>query len=214
MEEEEEEVEEENETRTPSKSKNDKSRRISFASTILDTPGSGEFPVGRQVEDDDYSEPSDNEGDTTMDLDTSYSSTSKSYADSSFLRAARKQIYEDDDDNEIVTGAHSSDDSEENRGVRRSRRKYKGERVQFWKNERNIYVKGKMMGRLVANPTPAKPKRKSSAITTKNQTNKATKKRKEVKEVVKKLEKDSESEIEIEQEAPIILPKGVKYLNR
>jgi hypothetical protein len=39
-------------------------RRISFASTIMDTPGSDEFPVGRQIDDDSYSEgeEEDNEG--------------------------------------------------------------------------------------------------------------------------------------------------------
>jgi hypothetical protein len=36
-----------------------KNRRISFASTIMDTPGSDEFPVGRQVDDDSYSEAED-----------------------------------------------------------------------------------------------------------------------------------------------------------
>jgi hypothetical protein len=36
-------------------------RRISFASTIMDTPASDEFPVGRQVDDDSYSEPEDGE---------------------------------------------------------------------------------------------------------------------------------------------------------
>lgn len=37
-------------------------RRISFASTIMDTPGSDEFPVGRHIDDDSYSEQEDNEG--------------------------------------------------------------------------------------------------------------------------------------------------------
>jgi hypothetical protein len=47
-------------------------------------------------------------------------------------------------------------------GVRRSRRVTKGQRFQFWKNERPVYQQGRIIGLLTAEPTPHKPKRKRS----------------------------------------------------
>jgi hypothetical protein len=62
----------------------------------------------------------------------------------------------------IRSGEGLSDSEEEEEedegGPRRSRRATKGQRVKFWKNERPVYVKGKMVGLLQADPTPAKPK--------------------------------------------------------
>jgi hypothetical protein len=162
-------------------------------------------------------------GDTTMDLDTSgYSPSSKEYVDTSFLRATKRGVYQSDDDLSPVD--RDDDDEEDEReegtgGVRRSRRQTKGKRFQFWKNERPVYVKGKMMGLLVTNPTPAKPKRKhrvggvgtgAGGGTTSGTQNK--KSRNERKEIVKKLESDSEEEDK--EIPPPVIPKQYKYLSR
>jgi hypothetical protein len=88
----------------------------------------------------------DNGADTTID---------RSFVDTSYLQAVREGKMEDTSDTE-----HEDDDDEhEEGGPRRSRRATKGQRVQFWKNERPRYVKGRMVGILQAEPTPAKPKR-------------------------------------------------------
>jgi hypothetical protein len=159
-------------------------------------------------------------GDTTMDLDTSGYSTSKGYVDTSYLRASKKGVYESDDD-EMSLGDQEEEGEEEEGseggvGVRRSRRKTKGKRLQFWKNERGVYMKGKMMGLLIANETPAKPKRKQSS---KKKTSGGggggeSKKRRKTEGgdlVVKKLDLESESERE---EIPPEIPKQFKYLDR
>ena len=59
--------------------------------------------------------------------------------------------------------AHEDDDEEEDnsedRNVRRSRRRTKGQRFQFWKNERPVYNQGEIIGFMTANATPLKPKK-------------------------------------------------------
>lgn len=143
----------------------DKSRRISFASTVFDTPKTGEFGGGIKVKDDESYSGSGDENDEGVyslsiclflffllcnerinklgdatDHDTSFSSTSKSYVDTSFLRASRKQIYDSDGEE----GLGSEEDYETFRvnenGVRRSSRQTKGRRLEFWKNERPVYT--------------------------------------------------------------------------
>lgn len=115
-------------------------------SSAITTPGSRDFQVGFRVQDESYAE----EPSTDDDLDET--NTSAFTSESSFLRSAEKSrsFAATDDDEE-----RSSDDE----GVRRSRRRTKGQRFQFWKNERPVYNKGEIIGFMTANPTPAKPKR-------------------------------------------------------
>jgi hypothetical protein len=162
-------------------------------------------------------------GDTTMDLDTSGYSTSKGFVDTSFLRASKKGVFESDED-EMSLAEGEDDDEEEGSegegrgGVRRSRRKTKGKRLQFWKNERAVYTKGKMMGLLIANETPAKPKppkrKQKGASKTKGEESK--KRRKTENLAVKKLELESEDseEGETKHQIPPEIPKQFKYLQR
>lgn len=98
---------------------------------------------------------SDHGNDTTTD---------QSFVDTSYMQAARAGVVEGNSDTE------EEEQPEEEGGPRRSRRATKGQRVQFWKNERPRYVKGRMVGILQAAPTPLKPptkrtktKRKSSS---------------------------------------------------
>ncbi len=82
----------------------------------------------------------------------------QSYVDTSYEQAIRAGVREGgQDDSGLEVQEEEEDSSAE--GPRRSRRATKGQRVQFWKNERPVYVKGKMVGLLQAEPTPAKPKR-------------------------------------------------------
>lgn len=149
-----------------------------------------------------------------MDLDTSGYSTSKGYVDTSYLRASKKGVFESDDEMSLGDEEDEGDEevSEGGIGVRRSRRKTKGKRLQFWKNERGVYMKGKMMGLLIANETPARQKR-GHASKKKTQGGESQKRRKTGGDnlVVKKLELESESERE---EIPPEIPKQFKYLDR
>lgn len=85
----------------------------------------------------------DNGADTTTD---------RSFVDTSYLQALREGKMEE--------GSFSEEpEPQEEGGPRRSRRVTKGKRMQFWKNERPEYKKGRMVGLLQADPTPAKPTR-------------------------------------------------------
>ena len=72
----------------------------------------------------------------------------------------------------MLADAHSDEDDDG--GTRRSRRRTKGQRFAFWKNERPVYQQGEMIGFLTANPTPKKPKR-SVKQQNRKYTNKRTK---------------------------------------
>lgn len=54
--------------------------------------------------------------------------------DTSFMSAARKGVFSSDEEDE------ESDHAASEEGVRRSKRVTKGQRFQFWKNERSVYV--------------------------------------------------------------------------
>lgn len=83
--------------------------------------------------------------DTTQDWDSSsYSHATGGYVDTSFMSAARKGVLSsDEEDGEESDGSgqgDSEDDLEGGMHVRRSKRVTKGQRFQFWKNERSVYV--------------------------------------------------------------------------
>jgi hypothetical protein len=149
-----------------------------------------------------------------MDLDTSgYSPSSKGYVDTSFLRANKRGVYESDDELSVDDEEGEEEEEGNSSGVRRSRRKTKGKRLEYWKNERSVYMKGKMMGLLVANPTPVKPKRKhTTGGGTKKMATTTDKKRSRKEILVKKLESDS-SDGDAELPPPDI-PRQYKYLKR
>lgn len=145
-----------------------------------------------------------------MDLDTSAYSTSKEYVDTSYLRASKKGVFESDDELSVDHEDEDDEDDAESMGIRRSRRKTKGKRLQFWKNERSVYMNGKMMGLLIADPTPAKPKRKRVDTSKTSENNK--KKKSTLSQLSKKLHTESESDKE--SEVPPSIPKKYKYIDR
>ena len=74
------------------------------------------------------------------------------------MQAARAGVLDRDREGSQHSDSEEEEDEEEEEGgPRRSRRATKGQRVQFWKNERPRYVKGRMVGILQAAPTPVKP---------------------------------------------------------
>jgi hypothetical protein len=86
--------------------------------------------------------------DTTVDLDaTGYSDSLGGYVDTSYLAAARHGVVNSDSDEggdkeeEEEEGEETDEGDGHGGGVRRSRRKTKGKRLQFWKNERSVYMK-------------------------------------------------------------------------
>mmetsp|Transcript_25517 Transcript_25517/g.43035 ORF Transcript_25517/g.43035 Transcript_25517/m.43035 type:complete len:639 (-) Transcript_25517:6149-8065(-) len=148
---------------TTSSKKGKKGSKYTYYDTPGTTPGSevstpGGYIRGRALPDESYrsregeegvSDDSDGEGLTDNGVDTT---TDRSFVDTSYLQALREGKMED--------GSFSDQpEHEEEGGPRRSRRATKGQRVQFWKNERPQYEKGRMVGILQAEPTPAKPKR-------------------------------------------------------
>lgn len=166
--------------------------------TSISTPGSTEFPRGRVLADETFVQHGDgaegqesgseSEEEATMD-DSGFTT------DDSLVRSAMKRVYRDDSSDE-----DASVDSEEERNgpCRRSKRQTKGQKFQFWKNERAVYDRGSMIGFLQAEPTPKKPKRATKAGQRGGGATKKLKFSKEYEEPVK----------------PVVLPKGVKYLER
>lgn len=153
--------------------------------SMISTPGSNEFTRGRVLKDDTYIE-DDNEDDEEQDEDTD--SEGDTSADKSFLSEIKKRKNQIENDQE-----EDDDEDDESGGRRRSKRATKGQKFAFWKNERPVYNQGELVGRIAANPTPKKPKKKEERVK------------------IQKLKNLSENE---EIEMPLVLPKGVKYIDR
>lgn len=146
--------------------KSRKSSRVRYH----DTPGSAvTTPGGKNTSDvtynDDEEDLTNSEGETDTGADTTLD---QSLVDTSYLQAARSG---DLDKSSLLELEQDEEDS----GMRRSKRVTKGQRVQFWKNERPRYMRGRMVGMLEAEPTPAKPKR-SGATKKKSAKSKQSKK--------------------------------------
>lgn len=174
--------------------------------TTISTPGSMEFPRGRVLADETFVQHGDGDGDdddngagseddseeeATMD-DSGFTT------DDSLLRSAAKRTYREDSDEDED---HSVDSEEERHGpCRRSRRATKGQKFQFWKNERAVYERGSMIGFLQAEPTPKKPKRATVKCKGNGKRGGVTSK-----------------QLQFKEEPPLVpvkLPAGVNYLDR
>mmetsp|Transcript_20730 Transcript_20730/g.29791 ORF Transcript_20730/g.29791 Transcript_20730/m.29791 type:complete len:650 (+) Transcript_20730:96-2045(+) len=192
-------------TETPRPKKGQR-RRVSYMSETSTTPGTNEFPRGRTLRDDSFTDDEDDDANTTRDIDSSGLSSS-GYVDTSFMSAARRGLRDSDEEENDIPSDHDSADEQ---GLRRSRRATKGQRFQFWKNERSVYMRGRMVGLLRAEPTPRKPKR------TTKQNNRGRKRSK----VSRRLEDSSESEAEQEIHKteknlpPPKIPSDIKYIPR
>jgi hypothetical protein len=167
------------------------------------TPGSNEFQRGREIVDETFTG-GDNDDDvlTDSDLDSDEGVTDKSgfTDDMSFLDDKKKRSRDGGSYSESSSEDDISDD-EDTDGLRRSRRATKGKKFAFWKNERPIYERGKMVGELHADPTPKKKVIKKKLI--KNNSNKAK----------FKQMKDSDDDEMIETSHSINLPAKFKYVN-
>lgn len=151
----------------------------------IGTPGSNEFTRGRALPDDSYVEEEEEEEDTDGE-------DQSGFTDSSFMSEVRKKkassSYIDDP---------SLDGDEDDGEVRRSRRATKGMKFAFWKGERAVYDHGKIVGMLKANPTPAKSKKRPAGG--------------EARKGILKLRYDDGAE---QEEAPVVLPRGVRFMDR
>ncbi len=171
------------------------SRRSSFS---LSTPGSTDFTRGHALPDESYQVDNNSEESDTDSEDKS------GFTETSFINSIKKRSVDDSDDENVIMDYGDDDDDDDNDDedrVRRSRRATKGKRFAFWKGERPVYEKGNIVGLLKAAPTPAKRKRETII---KDQI------------IKKKLTKNysiKEESIENESE-PIILPKGISYIDR
>lgn len=165
--------------------------------SVASTPGSREFTRGRSLPDETFiDEDSASNGDSDDDQQTSDEDKSGFTPDTSFLNDSINRRYLDDDeeDDDDADGGDSR--------VRRSRRATKGKRFAFWKGERPVYEKGDIVGLLKAAPTPAKRKREASG----SFTSKPSKKESKVKKPT--------VSVNDEEDDAIVLPEGVKYLDR
>lgn len=170
------------------------SRRSSFS---LSTPGSTDFTRGHALSDESY-QVDNNSGESDTD-----SEDKSGFTETSFINSIKKRTIDDSDDENVIMDYDDADDDEDEdeEKVRRSRRATKGKRFAFWKGERPVYEKGNIVGLLKAAPTPAKRKRdmliKDQIIKRKLTSNNSTK----------------EESVEHVNE-PIILPRGVRYIDR
>lgn len=164
--------------------------------THISTPGSADFPRGQVISDDTFVQEETVMEDESEDEGEHSINESGFTTDDSLVRSAMKRKYRGDSSED----EHSMDSEEEKYGpCRRSRRQTKGQKFQFWKNERAVYDRGAMVGFLQAEPTPRKPKRGTGS-------------RRGGKGPKKQL-KFQESE-NTEPEQPVVLPKGVKFMDR
>ena len=172
-----------NKSRTPGSSRSSAATTPEPNQSMISTPGSNEFTRGRVIKDDTYINDDDDDEEEEEDEDTD--SEGDTSADRSFLSEIKKrknQMDIDDDD----------EDDEEDTGARRSKRATKGQKFAFWKNERPVYQRGELVGRIAADPTPRKPKKKDERFK------------------LTKLKKIRENEMEL----PVIVPKNISYIDR
>jgi len=168
--------------------------------TTISTPGSADFPRGRVLADETFVQHGgdDDAGSASESEDEATMNDSGFTTDDSLVRSAMKRPYREDSSED----EHSDDSEEERNGpCRRSKRQTKGQKFQFWKNERAVYDRGSMIGFLQAEPTPKKPKRGGARGRPAggNGTGKHL-----------KFSKEEEGE----PEQPVALPRGVNYLDR
>ena len=172
------------------------SRRSSLS---LSTPGSNDFPRGHALPDESFQVDNSSEESDTDSEDKS------GFTETSFVNSIQKRTIDDSDDENVIMDDGNDDnddnDDEDDDRVRRSRRATKGKRFAFWKGERPVYDKGNIVGLLKAAPTPAKRKRD---LLINNQI---------LKKKSTKINALKEEPLEDENE-PIILTKGVNYIDR
>ena len=171
--------------------------------SAVSTPGSNEYPRGRQIQDETF-ENSDEEEEVldrtdAQDSDSDEEKDASGYADDSFASAVRnknkrKSAYLDDEYEE---------DDEAYEGTRRSRRATKGKKLAWWKGERAVYDGGRMVGLLTSNPTPVK---KGKLMKNGN--------RKVSKRLMDNSDDEEESTSLGKRETPVVLPTDVLYLSR
>lgn len=139
-------------------------------------------------------------------------------SESSFIRALhnrkdkkRKSKAGIDDDNDVNELEHEEEEEEEREeeagNVRRSRRAHRGQRFQFWKNERPVYQQGTLVGHLVAPPTPI-----SAASSRAKATRSKTPKNKT--KASKDKDKSKGSVNETEPLPLVVLPRSVQFEDR
>jgi hypothetical protein len=196
---------------TPAKG-NRKGNRYSTASeyTPLATPGSNDFPRGLQIRDETFIDESEEEmsSDGETDKDESFASET-SYFES--LKKKRRPNIEEEEEEDTGVG-------------RRSKRATKGQRFEYWKNERPVYDKGQMVGLLLALPTPKKgenpaaakgrgrgrpPVDRTKLVTLSGRNEKDL----DVKTLKKTIAAEARQAIAV-RDPPVVLPKNRKYLDR
>lgn len=133
-----------------------KRRRSSSAYYSYDssTPMTGEFPRGTRIPDETFVE--DEDGDL---VDTDEEDVDQSgYTDTSYLQSVRRKLQKNLD--------KSLEEREEEAAsaVRRSKRITKGMTFQFWRNERPLYMRGRLKGYVTSEPTPVKQQEQKSRI--------------------------------------------------
>ncbi len=167
----------------------------------ISTPGSNDFPRGRQMLDETY----DNSDEEALDRTDGVDSDSGEEKDSSGY--AHDSLHDDDSYASFLGNkrkSHFPDEDDAYQGTRRSRRATKGQKFAFWKGERPIYDGGRMVGLLTANPTP----KKMIGKLMKNGMSKVGKR------LMTDSDDDAESAYVTKQDAPIVLPIDVHYLSR
>lgn len=179
----------------------------------ISTPGSNDFPRGRVVSDDSYR--LDRDGDSDGEDDEEDGETDKSAMADSFVDTLRRQAEEEEEEEGEAEAV-----VENGLEVRRSRRKTKGVKLAYWKNERPIYKQGHYVGFFEAEKTPKKPTRGSRAAAAgsslggkggKVRVPNSNKSKREMRGWT-----DDETDVTDGESAlrPVKLPKGVKYLER
>ena len=186
------------------------------ARTDLSTPGSDDFPRGRQMRDETFEESGDEKeegnggaGSPAVDRTDVQDSDSDSdgaddsgFAHDSFASMKKRKYLDDDEEEE------EGEDGDEDDGNRRSRRVTKGKKLAWWKGERPVYDGGRMIGLLTANPTPQKKAKSGGGRLVKGNGNGFSK---------RVLQGDDEGIMRLvktEEQLPIVLPEDVVYLAR
>mmetsp|Transcript_18619 Transcript_18619/g.17945 ORF Transcript_18619/g.17945 Transcript_18619/m.17945 type:complete len:798 (+) Transcript_18619:113-2506(+) len=135
------------------------------------TPGSNEFARGKALPDESFRLEGEDEGEDELrnsDSDDEGGDDSGFVEDTSFLKAIKDRNLNDGDRRDSRASTDQEEEEEEEdeeaeedrrNGMRRSSRITKGQRMAYWRGERPVYQKGKMVGILKADKTPAKKAR-------------------------------------------------------